>query len=85
MNTLRKFIKDLLTENDGQSYCPVRVFAFFLSLPAVTLFTVGYTLQILHGHFDGQGFSTSFATMTAGFMAFGISVAAKAFTDKPIQ
>jgi len=82
---MKKFLKDLLTENDGISYCPVRVFAFFISIPAILLFTGGFGLQIYQGHFDGQVFSTAFATMSAGFMAFGVSVAAKALTDKPVQ
>ena len=79
--TLKKAIKDLVTENDGVSYCPVRVFAFFLSIPTIVLFTVGGVLQIVQGHFDLQGFATAFATLSGGFMAFGLSVAAKALTD----
>jgi hypothetical protein len=81
LHTIKKLIKDLITENDGSSYCPIRVFAFVLSFPAVIIFLAGYTIQLIHGHFDGQGFSTAFATMTAGFAAFGASVAMKAFTD----
>lgn len=79
--TLKKAIKDTMTENNGQSYCPVRVFAFFLSIPTIILFAAGGTLQIVQGHFDLQGFATAFATLSGGYMAFGLSVAAKALTD----
>jgi hypothetical protein len=79
--TIKKFIKDLLTENDGFSYCPIRVFAFALSVPAVILFTVGCALQIYHGHFSVQDMATAFATLSGGFAAFGGSVTLKALTD----
>lgn len=84
MTIMFKIIKDLVTENDGVSYCPIRVFAFGISVPAVLIFVIGYIMQLSHGHFDGQGFAAAFATMCGGFAAFGVSVAAKAFTDKPL-
>lgn len=80
--TIKKLIKDLVTENDGVSYCPIRVFAFGLSIPTVILFITGAGLQLSHGHLDLQSLATAFATMSAGFAAFGASVALKATTDK---
>lgn len=79
--TIKKLLKDLLTENDGTSYCPVRVFAVGLSVPALLLFVTGFTLKIINGHFDGQEMALAFSTMMAGFAAAGAGVAVKAMTD----
>lgn len=81
MKTLMKFIKDILTENDGYSYCPIRVFAFFLSVPTIGIYTAAGIMQLLHGHLDLQSFATAFATLSAGYVGFGASVALKATTD----
>jgi hypothetical protein len=81
--TIKKFLKDLLTEKFGDAYCPVRCFAFFLSVPSIVIFITGYSTQLIHGHFDGQGFATAFATLCGGFMAFGVSVAIKGMQEIP--
>jgi hypothetical protein len=78
---IKKLISDVLTENDGKSFCPVRVFAAGLSTPAILFFIVDCVGQLYHGHLDLQTMATAFATMTGGFAALGIGVAAKAITD----
>ncbi|MDF2435469.1 MAG: hypothetical protein JWP44_5100 [Mucilaginibacter sp.] len=79
--TLRKLLKDVLTENDGQSYCPVRVFAAALSTPTVILFVTGFSRAIYQDHFNGLDLATAFSTMCAGFAALGAGVAVKSFSD----
>jgi hypothetical protein len=81
----KQVLKDILTENDGQSYCPVRVFSFALSTPAIMLFLFGYGKQIYTGHFNGLDMATAFSTMCAGFAALGAGVAVKSFSDNKAE
>lgn len=80
--TLKKFIKDLLTENDGVSYCPIRVFAFGLSTPTVGVFIAGCIQHMFHHDLNLQDLATAFSTLCAGFVGLGSAVSIKAFTDK---
>jgi hypothetical protein len=82
VQTVKKVIKDLLTENDGQSYCPIRVFAFGLSTPTVGLFLAGALQHMIHGGLNLQDLATAFSTLCAGFAGLGAAVSIKAFTDK---
>lgn len=82
MSEFKKLIKDLVTENDGESYCPVRVFSAALSFPSIAMFFGGCVQQLWAGHLDLTSLATSFTTMAGGFAAFGAGVAVKAFTDK---
>jgi hypothetical protein len=82
MFSIKKGILDLLTENDGISLCPIRVFAFALSIPTIGIFAAAGIMQLIHGHLDIQGFASAFATLSAGFAAFGASVSVKALTDR---
>lgn len=77
MTKILSLLKSLITEQDGVSLCPIRVFAVALSVPAVLFFIIGCVLQIKQGHFDIQAMSTAFATLTAGYAALGASVALK--------
>lgn len=77
----KKFINDILTENDGKSYCPIRVFSAGISTPAVLFFITDCGMQLYQGHLDLQTMATAFSTMCAGFAGLGAGVAVKAFTD----
>lgn len=81
MFSIKQFIKDLITENDGVSYCPVRILSMSLSVPTIALFLVGYAASIYQGHFDGQNLALAFTTLCGGFAAIGGGVAVKALTD----
>ena len=83
--TIKKLVKDLLTENDGLSYCPIRCFAAAISVPGILLFVIGYSVQIYKGQFDGQQMAIAFSTIMAGFAASGLGIAAKATTDKSVD
>lgn len=79
---LLKLLRDCLTENDGTSYCPVRVCGMSLALPAVLIFVAGGAFAVVDGKFDFQGFASAFTTMMGGFGLLGLGVAGKALTDK---
>jgi hypothetical protein len=82
VQTIKKVMKDLLTENDGQSYCPIRVFAFGLSTPTVGVFIAGAIQHLLNHSLNLQDLSTAFSTLCAGFAGLGAAVSIKAFTDR---
>jgi hypothetical protein len=75
--SIKTLIKGLITENDGTSICPIRLFAAIISVPAIIFFIVDGVIQIYTGHIDMQGMSTAFATLTAGYASLGVSVALK--------
>lgn len=79
--TIKKAIHDCLTENDGASYCPVRILGFGLATPATITYLVGGGISIYNGHFDFNAYATGFTEMMGGFGVLGLGVAAKAFTD----
>jgi hypothetical protein len=80
--TLKKLVLDCLTENDGKSFCPVRVAGFGLAMTAIPTF-ITCTLYAVHhtGHFDFVGFGSAFAAMMAGLGVLAGGVALKAKTD----
>jgi hypothetical protein len=74
-----KFINDLLTEDDGLSYCWARVMS---SAGVITYIgSVGYMLWKT-GSIDLSGFATGFSTLLAGA---GAAIALKASTQKTIK
>jgi len=81
MFSIKQLIKDMITENDGVSFCPVRILSMGLSVPTVLMFIAGYAASIFQGHFDGQNMALAFTTLCGGFAAIGAGVAAKALTD----
>lgn len=78
---LKKLISDCLTENDGMSYCPVRVAGFSLAMTSIPTFIFCAVMAGLHGHFDFMGFGTAFAAMMGGLGVLAGGVALKAKTD----
>ena len=82
VQTVKKVLKDLLTENDGQSFCPIRVFAFGLSTPTVLIFIAGSLQKLIEHQLNLQDLSTAFSTLCAGFAGLGAAVSIKAFTDR---
>lgn len=82
MQTVSKLLRDCLTENDGASYCPLRVAGMSLALPSVVIFLAGGAVAISVGKFDPQQFASAFTTMMGGFGLLGLGVAGKALTDK---
>lgn len=73
----KKALLGLVTENDGTSLCPIRCFALIISIPALLFFTIGYSIQFCQGHIDVQAMSNSFAVLTGGYAALGVSVGLK--------
>lgn len=82
--TLKKLIKDCLTENDGASYCPFRVGGAVLSATGIPTF-IGctiYTVLQTH-HFDMMSFGAAFAAIFGGMGALAGGVGWKARSDTP--
>lgn len=68
---LKKFWRDLMTEDDGgTTYCPVRVFGASL----ITLFHAGVFSQIMHGNFDPEHYAIGAGGLIA---AIGTSIGIK--------
>lgn len=82
---LKKLIKDCLTENDGQSYCPFRVAGALLTSTSIPTF-IGSTLYtvFLNHHFDYIAFGTAFGAMASGLSVLAAGVGFKAKTDTPL-
>ncbi len=78
----RRLIKDCLTENNGRSYCPVRVGIAALSVGGIPTF-VGCTVwSVIHdGHWDPVQFGAAFCAIASGLAAAGGGIAMKAKTD----
>ena len=79
--TLKKMVHDCVTENDGQSYCPVRILGDSLSLLSIPIFICGAVIALINGKFDPVAFAKAFAILMSGLGALGLGVAVKAFTD----
>lgn len=80
--TLWAIFKDLHTENDGKSWCPIRVATSSLLVPSVSLFAWGtvFTTHSL-GHMDYTGFSVGVAALAAAITSLSAAVWAKARSD----
>lgn len=88
LSTLKKILKDCLTENDGKSFCPVRCCGVALTIPTIiTYIGAGARLAIFGAEpFPFHDFAMSFTVIAGGISAvLGIGVAAKAFTDKDAE
>lgn len=80
--TLKKLIHDCLTENDGQSYCPVRVLGMsFGGGGGLTFLAATVYMVVKHGTFDPGAFATAFVGIMGGFGLLGGTIALKAKTD----
>ena len=66
------FVKDLVTENNGQWYCPIRVAGLLAIL--IFLFLEVWNVCIKHHDFDAIAFGTAFAAI---FGALGAALTAK--------
>lgn len=84
MNELMKMVKDCLTENNGESYCPFRVAGAALASSGIPTFLGCAVLSVWrHGAFDAVAFGTGFAAMMGGMAVLAGGVAMKARTDTP--
>lgn len=83
----KKILADCLTENDGKSYCPVRVVGGLLIIPAIFVFLGGAVYMLLkHDSIDLQLFAMSLVTMVGAVTTmFSVAIAVKAITDKPLS
>jgi hypothetical protein len=82
--TIKKLIKDCLTENDGQSFCPIRCFGAALTIPSVIIFIAAAARVVFSSGFSSfpfHDFSTSFSIIIGGIGVWSAGITAKAFTD----
>ena len=77
-----KILRDILTENDGRTYCPVRMFGAGLAGGGVPTFLWGAIEQIQTHAFHFVAFAQAFGLMMLGIGALGGGVAVKALTDR---
>jgi len=84
MSELFKMIKDCLTENNGQSYCPFRVAGCALAASGIPTF-LGCAIYATYksGSFQFAQFGIGFASMMTGIAVLATGVAFKAKTDTP--
>jgi hypothetical protein len=80
--TIKKIVKDCLTENDGKSYCPVRCVGAAFSIPSILVFLLAGGRMALQPAFPLHDFAMSFSIMMGAICGgFGVGIAVKAFTD----
>lgn len=77
-----KLLRDILTENDGKTYCPVRIFGAGLAGSGVPTFIWGAVAQVQAHAFHLVPFAQAFGVMMLGIGALGGGVAVKALTDR---
>lgn len=76
MNKLKKWLKDIATEPDGETICPVRVLALLTFIYAFSVHA--YSIFVLKAVFDLMAFGTAWGIMLT---TLGISLGIK--TDAP--
>jgi hypothetical protein len=83
---MNKFFKDLLTENDGQSYDLVRVAIFLVVSMGIPTLVWGAVYSTIHPdhHFDLQGFGIALGSLLGGICAAAVGVGQKQKTDTPV-
>jgi hypothetical protein len=81
LEQIKKLIHDCLTENDGTSYCPVRVAGAALASAGIPTFLGCALYSAYQGHFDAVAFGGGFAAMMTGLGVLAGGVALKAKTD----
>lgn len=82
---MKKFIYDLMTENDGKSFCPLRVYGALLCIPAVLALVLAGGWLMLTGRLRVMEFAQAVTVMAGALMTiFGVGVTVKAMTDKPL-
>lgn len=86
-STLAKFFKDILTENDGQSYDIVRIAIALVVLSGFPTMVWGVVYSTLHPehHFDVQAFGIAMAALLAGICTAAVGLGQKQKTDVPMQ
>jgi len=79
---LLKLLNDCITENDGQSVCPVRVVGLGLIVPSELVFLYASALRAHAGTLDLMGFAEALGVMIGGVTTlFSAAIAVKAMTD----
>lgn len=73
---IKKIIKQLFTETDNQTFCPVRLLAMVGSVQFLGLTLAGY---IQHGTFDGKDFAVGLGALLGGV---GLALGMKKDTPK---
>lgn len=83
MSIIGKVLKDCFTENDGESYCPVRVIGALLVVPAILLLLIFGGILIERNTLTLMSFVQTVGVM-AGIVVtiFAAGVSLKAMTDK---
>lgn len=60
---MKKYLHDLLTETDNQTFCPVRIVAI---VGTVQYLGISLAHYIQHQVFDPQGFAVGFGALLGG-------------------
>jgi hypothetical protein len=80
---MSKLIKDILTENNGESYDIARVAIALVVIFGIPLLIWGSVYHTLHPEhpFDAQGVGIALGSLLAGICAATISIGQKQKTD----
>jgi hypothetical protein len=71
MNWILKQLRDIFTEPDGKTICPVRVVGILATLQGIGL--AAFDVLVQHAHFDFQAYGLGMgATITALGIALGM-------------
>jgi hypothetical protein len=71
MDWIRKQLRDIFTEPDGKTICPIRVIGIFATLQGIGL--AAFDVLVQHAHFDLQAYGVGLgATLAALGLALGM-------------
>lgn len=73
---MRKYLKQLFTEPDNATFCPVRLVAFLGAMQYLALSVANY---VQHHIFDPQGYAIGFGALVGGV---GVALGLKKDTPK---
>ena len=74
---MKTFLKNLFTEPDNQTFCPVRLIAVLGAVQYLALVVANYAQ---HSIFDPQGFSVGFGALLGGV---GVALGLKKDSPQP--
>jgi hypothetical protein len=76
MNFVKKYLHDILTEANNETFCPIRIIAI---IGVLQYFAMAWAHYVQHGIFDAQNYAIGFGALLGGV---GVALGLKKDTPK---